>query len=324
MTNNIKTRILILSDTHGHAIPAREMPLQEVDVAIHCGDLTDGSKMDEYRGAIAMLKEVRAPLKLVIPGNHDFSMDELALRAKIQDAGLEAEADLVAREYGPPIELFESARAAGIVLLEEGTHEFELQNGAKLTVYASPYTPSLGAWGFQYHPDVGHTFDIKQGTDIVLTHGPPKGIMDFIYGKERAGCHHLFKAIAAAKPKIHCFGHIHEGWGARLVKWKASGTPNPTHLTAIDNQDSVSIQKLADLREMVNEDSERQTRRRECLQQQYQLKCAATSHCADDEHPLEPGKHTLFVNASIESSEAFLQRPWLVDIELPAYESMPE
>ena len=42
-------------------------------------------------------------------------------------------------------QLFESeeAKAAGIVFLDEGTHRFELANGALLTVYASPYTPSL-------------------------------------------------------------------------------------------------------------------------------------------------------------------------------------
>lgn len=46
-------------------------------------------------------------------------------------------------------------------------------------------------------------------------------------------------------------------------------------------------------------------------------KAATTSHCNDDSHALQPGAHTLFVNASIEGGEEFQQRPWMVDIELP-------
>lgn len=39
------------------------------------------------------------------------------------------------------------------------------------------------------------------------------------------GCPHLLRAMARAKPLIHCFGHIHEGWGAETVTWKeVSGT----------------------------------------------------------------------------------------------------
>ena len=37
----VKTRFLILSDTHGLEYRLDEKPLQHADVAIHCGDLTE-------------------------------------------------------------------------------------------------------------------------------------------------------------------------------------------------------------------------------------------------------------------------------------------
>ncbi len=46
-------------------------------------------------------------------------------------------------------------------------------------------------------------------------------------------------------------------------------------------------------------------------------RCCRTSHCTGDEHPLEVGQQTLFVNAAIQGDEEHpIQLPWLVDIEL--------
>ncbi|ETI27173.1 hypothetical protein G647_09855 [Cladophialophora carrionii CBS 160.54] len=58
--------------------------------------------------------------------------------------------------------------------------------------------------------------------------------------------------------------------------------------------------------------------KRRKLERLSRSRCAITSHCAQDEHPLPAGKQTLFVNASIMGSEDFVQRPWLIDIELPS------
>lgn len=215
--------------------------------------------------------------------------------------------------------MFEDARAAGIVFLDEGTHTFTLENGALLTVYASPYTPALGAWGFRYHLERGHDFSIGEGVDVLITHGPSKGIMDFTYGRERAGCSDLFAAVAQAKPRLHCFGHIHEGWGAKLVSWRDSiSGQRPTHFTAIDNHNSPLIGKLAGLeasRFDTDDDAERRSRK---LARYSRDRCCKSSHCAGDEYPIGYGKQTLFVNASVTGVEdSPLQRPWRVEIELP-------
>ena len=327
MASEIRTRLLILSDTHGEDFGPEEKTLQRADVALHCGDLTDGSKLEEFRTALNMLKSIDAPLKLAIAGNHDFSMDASAFKEKVADAVPPLDPALVSKEYGVPgqvKQMFEDAKDAGIVLLEEGTHCFTLENGALLTVYASPYTPALGAWGFQYHPNKGHDFAIGQGVDIVITHGPPKGIMDYTYGRERAGCPDLFAAIARVKPRVHCFGHIHEGWGASLVKWRESQPSShiderPSHFTAIDNGNTILIEKLASLRPS-KYDSPADTRLKDFkMEQSKQARCWTTSHCSDDEHSLKYGKQTLFVNAAVSGSgeDDAIQKPWLIDIDLP-------
>ncbi|KAK3175329.1 hypothetical protein OEA41_002576 [Lepraria neglecta] len=321
MDSKIKTRLLIISDTHGIDFNPADRPLQRADVAIHCGDLTDGSKLEEFRTAIQLLKDINVPLKLAIAGNHDFTMDIPVFEKKVAEATPPLDPELVAKEYGALGEarqLFEEAKDAGIMLLDEGTHHFTLESGALLTVYASPYTPALGAWGFQYHPERGHKFSVERGVDVVITHGPPKGIMDYTYGRERAGCPYLFAAVARARPRVHCFGHIHEGWGARLVTWRDYYGEQPTHFTAIDNHRSPLVEKLAGLepsRFDTQEDAEQKLKK---LERYNQDRCCTTSHCVGDEYPLEHGKQTLFVNASISGSgDLPVQRPWLVDVELP-------
>jgi hypothetical protein len=66
-------------------------------------------------------------------------------------------------------------------------------------------------------PDFGDA-----GVDIVMTHGPPKGVLDVVDG-ENEGCDMLLKAVGRARPLMHCFGHIHEGHGAQVVKWGREG-----------------------------------------------------------------------------------------------------
>lgn len=321
MDLKIKTRLLIISDTHGKEFSPADKPLQCADVAIHCGDLTDGSKLEEFRTAIQLLTDINAPLKLGIAGNHDFTMDIAAFEKKVAEVTPPLDPELVAKEYGALGEarqLFEEAKDAGIMFLDEGTHQFTLESGALLTVYASPYTPALGAWGFQYHPERGHNFSIERGVDLVVTHGPPKGIMDYTYGRERAGCPNLFAAVARARPRVHCFGHIHEGWGARLVTWRDHYGEQPTHFTAIDHDRSPVLEKLARLepsRFDTQEDAEQKLKK---LERYNQDRCCTTSHCVGDEYPLKHGKQTLFVNASVSGSgDLPLQRPWLVDVDLP-------
>ncbi|RGP78214.1 dityrosine transporter [Fusarium longipes] len=77
MSSRIKTRVLILSDTHAQRFQI-EPPLERVDVVIHCGDLTNDSRLTDYMEAVRLLDQINAPLKIVIAGNHEFTLDEMS------------------------------------------------------------------------------------------------------------------------------------------------------------------------------------------------------------------------------------------------------
>jgi hypothetical protein len=330
MMQDIKTRFLILSDTHGKPSSLPDIP---VDVVIHCGDLTDESKIDEFHATLALLGSIDAPLKLVIAGNHDFTLDTAAYQKKVANANrfFSIDMETIAREYGE----YGDARKLfsnddGIVFLDEGIHDFNLNNGARLTVYASPFTPSVDAdWGFQFHHGEHHDYVIDHPVDVVITHGPPKGVLDRTTSEppQSAGCAQLFAAVARARPRLHCYGHIHEGWGAKMVTWREKPSENPSHFTDIDNGASTVIETLATLRPCKWDDAET-LKEKELLAGKLATQgYRQTSHCqcAGDNHPITPGQATLFVNAAIQPryDDDEPQFPWVVDIELPATAAKP-
>jgi hypothetical protein len=137
----VKTRFLIISDTHSSSpldnvaddeAPFRP-PLPKADVLLHCGDLTMIGHLEEYEKTLNMLESIDADLKLVIAGNHDITLDEEYYHRKgeymhrgIYDKDLPAKARNMWQG--------ERAERAGVTYLEEGTHTFQLQNGATLRV----------------------------------------------------------------------------------------------------------------------------------------------------------------------------------------------
>lgn len=54
---------------------------------------------------------------------------------------------------------------------------------------------------------------IPNGIDILITHGPPYGHGDKTIKNENCGCVDLMNAIKRVQPRVHIFGHIHEGYG---------------------------------------------------------------------------------------------------------------
>ncbi|KAH7303453.1 hypothetical protein B0I35DRAFT_455181 [Stachybotrys elegans] len=311
----IKTRVLILSDTNGKRFERDKIFQGHVDIAIHCGNLTDGSKLEEFGAAIELLKAIKATWKFVIAGSRDFTLDDGAFE-KIKAEADRGEVTLggsIAEEYGLVGEarliLLDIVRH-GIKYLREGTHQVILHNDALVRIYASPYTPSNGSTGgFQYTD--GHEFCIPPGTDIVVTHGPPRGVWDRIRdprqagSEERIGCPQLFGAVARAQPRLHCFGHARGDWGARLVTWRREISEHPSHLADIDNEGGKSP-VIASLPWMPGDK----------LKACREGNCYYTNHCTGDENAVGEGK-TLFINAALVRDDDGPERfPWLVEIDL--------
>ncbi|KAL9597506.1 MAG: hypothetical protein Q9219_005088 [cf. Caloplaca sp. 3 TL-2023] len=315
----VKARFLIISDTHGLDVSSQILPRQKVDVAIHCGDLTDSSTLEEFRASVQLIQAIEADLKLVIAGNHDWTMDAAAFETKVAEGSRcydPTEIEKVWGKFGAARRILEEAE--GITFLDEGDHQFTLANGAVLNVFASPFTPSLGDWGFQYPPGQGHQWSIKEGVDVAITHGPPLGLLDYTDNKYRAGCPDLFAAVSRARPRLHCFGHIHEGWGAKLVTWRNCDTVKPSHFGNIDNEHSSVVDKLSNYRPSINDSPATLEVKRKRMETGHADRCRMTSHCEGDVHPLTHGDQTLFVNAAIQGRDEDypLQLPWLVDLEL--------
>ncbi|UKZ55385.1 hypothetical protein TrVGV298_009208 [Trichoderma virens] len=323
----IKTRVLIISDTHSNVPQTKEdnpvntedelatprgklyapsgfrFPLPDADVVLHCGDLTKRGRPSEIRKTFSMLRKLSSPLKLVIAGNHDLVLDERYYCEQIGDRS----------DYEEVVQIIKEAEEDGVKYLTEGTYTLDLANGSHLRIFASPYTPQYGYWAFQYPPGE-HSFDIPADVDIAMTHGPPLGVLDYTFSKNNAGCGNLFRSIHRAKPKIHCFGHIHEAWGAHLMRWKAD-TDVPA--TALDWDNSRLIYTLTPPPIAIPTNDAVADR-----EDQNLIELSKDRGCYVDltegENILKQGEETLFVNAAIMSVRYRpSQMPWVIDVDLP-------
>lgn len=208
------------------------MSLPAVDVVLHCGDLTMTGGLSNYRSAISSLEQLDAEMKLVIAGNHDLELDTSWCLANLDE-------DDDPNEPLKAIEVMNSARDRGIQYLEEGLYRFTLRSGAGFSVYASAYMPEFNGYAFAYEPDENRFSGaagkaknpIPADVDIVMTHGPPmisssfqlpgsaNYMLDANLKQEHLGCSRLWQAVQNAKPIHHCFGHIHECYGAQIMTW---------------------------------------------------------------------------------------------------------
>ncbi|KAF2205487.1 putative phosphoesterase [Delitschia confertaspora ATCC 74209] len=182
--------VVCISDTHNSqpVIPAGE-------ILIHAGDLTQSGTFKELQAQLEWINSLPHSFKIVIAGNHDIILDDTHLYGS----------DPVARE---------SLRWGDIIYLHDSSTSIECSNGRRLHIYGSPLTPKHGNWAFQYprHRDVWKD-KIPIDTDILITHGPPKGHLEDAYHN---GCKFLLDEVWRKKPTLHVFGHIHVGYG---VKW---------------------------------------------------------------------------------------------------------
>ena len=59
-----------------------------------------------------------------------------------------------------------------------------------------------------------HWAGVPTAADILISHMPPYGVCDTNSSGVRSGCRHLLTAVRErVRPRLHVFGHIHEGYG---------------------------------------------------------------------------------------------------------------
>jgi len=113
------------------------------------------------------------------------------------------------------MDLLTSARDATVLI-----HQSIEVKGVKF--FGSPTSvkhPLLGVRhsGFQLPRDETYQIwrDIPDDTNILITHGPPGGILDnpFLFALGGRGDYELTKRIDIVRPQFHVFGHYHECYG---------------------------------------------------------------------------------------------------------------
>ncbi len=185
-------KLICISDTHGDH---DQVQLPDGDVLIHAGDVTGHGTERETQQFMQWLGSQMHPHKICIAGNHDTFM--------------EAEPETTRR----------FAQESGVILLNDSGCEVE-----GVSFWGSPITPRFFTWSFMRDPGApieAHWDLIPSHTDVLITHGPPYGILDQVrrgeFAKEHAGCTSLLEAIRRVQPAVHLFGHIHEEHGAKKV-----------------------------------------------------------------------------------------------------------
>lgn len=86
-----------------------------------------------------------------------------------------------------------------------------------LRVHGLPWVPNLRRWAFHASDEALATrYDmIPANTDLILSHGPPRGYGDFVNGSlESAGAVAANWALERTSAGAFVCGHIHEGYGA--------------------------------------------------------------------------------------------------------------
>lgn len=177
-----------VSDTHGqHA----RIPIPPGDVLVHAGDWSIAGRAAETDDFLDWLEAQPHAHKVFIAGNHDFYPERHPDLFREQVAAIPRVAYL--HDSGTVIEGFR--------------------------FWGSPVTPWFYDWAFNRHRGAEiawHWSKIPDDTQVLITHGPPQGVLDADHSGRAQGCWDLLQRTARlAELRLHVFGHIH-AWGAEL------------------------------------------------------------------------------------------------------------
>ena len=186
-------KIVATSDTHEQT---PELP--PGDLLIHAGDWSGYGQGHETKAFIKWMSSIKKNYThgvIAVPGNHERAIEpaQKEFRARFKDAGIR------------------------LLVNQETTVE-----GIK--IFGTPYSLPFFNWAYMATDEACRLAfkAIKDDTQIIISHGPPYGIMDecprnfdwkYPLGSENVGSKALLEVIDRVKPKYCFFGHIHETHG---------------------------------------------------------------------------------------------------------------
>ena len=170
-------KILHISDTHGCHRRLHDLP--QADIVVHSGDFTMNGSEQEALDFMNWFCDLPYLQKIFICGNHDECL------------------------YGATID--------GL----DGNVHYLCNSGIEiegLKFYGVPMFMGDCISDRQ----IKHYANIPDDTDILITHTPSFGILDFDdninYGSEE-----LLSRISVVQPRLHLFGHIHSQHGTTVL-----------------------------------------------------------------------------------------------------------
>lgn len=185
-------RIVCISDTHNCN---GQISVPDGDILVHSGDSLTSGTILEFERFIDWFSSLPHPEKILVAGNHDwvFQLQPERTKRLIPDS---------------------------VIYLQDSSAAV-----SGLKVYGSPWQPRFFDWAFNLNRGAEMAAKwalIPDDTELLITHGPPKGILDQVetkFGSSNEGCEELRTRVegvaAKGRLKLHVFGHIHCGYGVR-------------------------------------------------------------------------------------------------------------
>jgi Icc-related predicted phosphoesterase len=180
-------KLVLCSDTHEmHS----RLTWPEGDILVHAGDFTMVGSPEKIEGFGNWLRDTPFSEVIIIAGNHDILFQK------------------------------EPERARKLLSKHDKIHYLE-DSGCRIdgiSFYGSPWQPEFGyGWAFTLAAEEelrNKWHSIPSNVQMLITHGPPAGILDFTKDGRHVGSTSLLTELnQRVKPQLHLFGHIHEGYG---------------------------------------------------------------------------------------------------------------
>lgn len=183
-------KIAITSDTHN-----LDFEFPEADLFIHCGDMTNGGSIKETATFAQRLNASDYEAGIIVPGNHD--------------------------------RLFQTMEGTARGLFHPRFHVLidETISWQGMAFHGSPWTLPCGEYAFMKNErELARLYSqsMPPRLDFLITHGPPKGLLDrggAKGGNDHLGSKSLRDAVMGREIlKYHVFGHIHNQGGQEVAR----------------------------------------------------------------------------------------------------------
>lgn len=207
-----------ISDLHGHY-----PHLEGGDLLIVAGDLTRNDEIEQYLEFFRWFQQQKYTKKVLIAGNHDNKL------VGPWPGGAKGPFREDKTFYD-----FDYLCDSGTHFIHTWSDERNILTKKCFKIWGSPWTktfegmnPKCKAFTLDTEEELAEKWAlIPKDTDILITHSPPYDILDEVDSQEHCTSYHvgsksLLQRVCEIKPRLHVFGHVHEGYGEfKIRNWK--------------------------------------------------------------------------------------------------------